>query len=87
MIVAKALDGERQCPAGPHGQGRPVPHSRETGFSFSHEEVEHLIRLIEASNEIYKVSKFDNSLSFGTKQNSLQQIFFALCAIFCGMIF
>ena len=33
---------------------------------------------IELSNEIDKVSNFDNSLSFGAKQNALQQIFFAL---------
>ena len=32
-------------------------------------------RLIEPSNEIDRVSKFDNSLSFGAKQNSLRQIF------------
>jgi len=31
-----------------------------------------------ASNEIDRVSKFDNSLSFGAKQNALRQIFFAL---------
>ena len=31
-----------------------------------------------ASNEIDRVSKFDNSLSFDAKQNALQQIFFAL---------
>jgi len=55
-----------------------LTYSRETGFSFSYEKVVHLIRLIGASNEIYRVSKFDNSLSFGTKQNSLRQIFFAL---------
>ena len=45
-----------------------LTYSRETGFSFSYEKVEHLD----------KVSKFDNSLSFGAKQNALQQIFFAL---------
>ena len=33
---------------------------------------------IELSNEIDKVSNFDNSLSFGAKQNALQQIFFKL---------
>ena len=55
-----------------------LTYSRDSGFSFSYEKVEHLIRLIEASNEIYRVSKFDYSLSFGTKQNSLRQIFFAL---------
>ena len=30
------------------------------------------------SNEIDRVDKFDNSLSFGAKQNSLRQIFFEL---------
>ena len=53
-------------------------YSRETWFSFSYGEVEHLIWLIRASNEIDRVSKFDNSLSFGAKQNALRQIFFAL---------
>ena len=55
-----------------------LTYPRETGFSFSYEKVEHLIRLIEASNEINRVSKFNNSLSFGVKQNALQQIFFVL---------
>ena len=55
-----------------------MTHSRETGFLFSYEEVEGLLRAIEASNEIDRVSKFDNSLSFGAKQNALQQILFAL---------
>ena len=35
-------------------------------------------RLIGASNEIDRVSEFDNSLSFGAKQNALQQIIYAL---------
>ena len=51
---------------------------RETWFSFSYAKVVGLIWLIEASNEIERVSKFDNSFSFGVKQNALQQIFFAL---------
>ena len=55
-----------------------LTYSRETGFSFSYEEVEALLGLIGASNEIDRVSKFDNSLSFGAKQNALRQIFFAL---------
>ena len=55
-----------------------LTYSRETGFSLSHEEVEGLIRAIGPSNEIDRVSKFDNSLSFGAKQKSLGQIFFAL---------
>ena len=55
-----------------------LTYSRETWFSFSYEEVAGLFRLIEASNEIDRVSKFDNSLSFGAKQNALRQIFFAL---------
>ena len=45
---------------------------------FSYGKVSHLIGLIEASNEIDRVNKFDNSLSFGAKQNALRQIFFAL---------
>ena len=55
-----------------------LTYSRETGFLFSYGKVEHLIRLIEASNEIDSVSKFNYSLSFGAKQNALCQIFFAL---------
>ena len=37
-----------------------------------------LIRLIKASDKISRVNKFNNSLSFGAKQNALRQIFFAL---------
>ena len=55
-----------------------LTYSRETGFSFSYEEVGNLLGLIEASNEIDRVSKFDNSLSFGAKQNALRQIVFVL---------
>ena len=55
-----------------------LTYSRETWFSFSYAEVEGLFRLIGPSNEIDRVSKFDNSLSFGAKQNALRQIFFAL---------
>ena len=55
-----------------------LTYSRETGFSFSYEEVGDLHRANVASNEIDRVSKFDNSLSFGAKQNALQQILFAL---------
>ena len=55
-----------------------LTYSRETGFSFSYGKVGELIRLIVASDEIYRVSKFNNSLSFGAKQKSLGQIFFAL---------
>ena len=55
-----------------------LTYSRETWFSISYKEVEGLIWLIEASNKIDRVSKFDNSLSFGAKQNALRQIFFAL---------
>ena len=55
-----------------------LTYSRKTGFLFSYEKVEHLHRPIGASNEIDRVSKFNNSLSFGAKQNALRQIFFAL---------
>ena len=55
-----------------------LTYSKETGFSFSYEKVSELLRAIEASDEIDRVSKFDNSLSFGAKQNALRQIFFAL---------
>ena len=55
-----------------------LTYSRETWFSFSHEIVERLIRVIGASNEIDRLSEFDNSLPFGAKQNALKQIFFAL---------
>ena len=40
--------------------------------------VEALDRSNGASNEIDRVSKFDNSLSFGARQKSLGQIFFKL---------
>ena len=53
-------------------------YSRETGFSFSYAKVECLDRPNVASDEIDRVSKFDNSLSFGAKQSSLRQIFFEL---------
>ena len=55
-----------------------LTYSRETGFSFSYAEVECVDQANEPSNEIERVSKFDNSLSFDTKQNALRQIFFAL---------
>ena len=55
-----------------------LTNSRETGFSFSYGKVGELLRAIGPSNEIDRVSKFDNSLSFGAKQKSLGQIFFAL---------
>ena len=52
-------------------------YSREIRFSFSYAKVVGLNQATEASNEIDRVSKFDNSLSFGAKQNALRQIFFA----------
>ena len=55
-----------------------LTYLRETWFSFSYGEVVELNRPNVASNEIEWVSKFDNSLSFGAKQNALQQIFFVL---------
>ena len=55
-----------------------LTYSRETWFSFSYLQVGDLFRAIVASNEIDRVSKFDNSLSFGAKQNALWQIFFEL---------
>ena len=48
-----------------------LTYSRETWFSFSYRKVVGLLRAIGASNEIDRVSKFDNSLSFGAKQNAL----------------
>ena len=48
------------------------------GFSFSYEKIEALLGQNVASNEIDRVNKFNNSLSFGAKQIALQQIFFAL---------
>ena len=53
-------------------------YSRETWFSFSYGKVGAFDQPIGASNEIDRVSKFNNSLSFGAKQIALQQIFFAL---------
>ena len=55
-----------------------LTYSRETGFLFSYEKVKALLGLTVASNEINKVSKFVNSLSFDAKLNALPQIFFAL---------
>ena len=55
-----------------------LTYSRETGFSFSYAKVEDLLGLIGPSNKIDGVSKFDNSLLFGAKQNALRQMFFAL---------
>ena len=55
-----------------------LTYSTETWFSFSYLQVGHLFRLIVASDEIDRVSKFDNSLLFGAKQNALGQIFFML---------
>ena len=55
-----------------------LTYSRETGFSFSYEKVGHLHRANGPSNKIDRVSRFNNSLSFGAKQNALRQIFFAL---------
>ena len=52
--------------------------SKETRFLFSYAKVEALNWQIGNSNEIDRVSKFDNSLSFGAIQNALPQIFFAL---------
>ena len=48
-----------------------LTYSREIGFSFSYEKVGKFHRPNEPSNEIDRVSKFDNSLSFGAKQNAL----------------
>ena len=48
-----------------------LTYSRETGFSFSYGKVKGLIQMIGTSDEISRVSKFDNSLSFGAKQNAL----------------
>ena len=50
-----------------------LTYSRETGLLFSDEEVGALDRPNGASDEIDRVSKFDNSLSFGAKQNALRQ--------------
>ena len=55
-----------------------LTYSRETGFLFSYGEVEGLHQPKPPSNEIDRVSKFNNSLSFGAKQNALRHIFFAL---------
>ena len=55
-----------------------LTYLKETGFLFSYEKVGNVIRLNEPSNEINRESKLDSSLSFGAKQNALQQTFFAL---------
>ena len=55
-----------------------LTYSRETGFSFSYGKVEDLHRAIAPMDEIDRVNKINNSLSFGAKQNALRQIFFAL---------
>ena len=48
-----------------------LTYSRGTGLLFSDDEVGELIGLIVPLDEIDRVSKFDNSLSFGAKQNAL----------------
>ena len=48
-----------------------LTYLRETWFLFSYGEVVGLIQLIEASDEIDRVSKIDKSFSFGVKQNAL----------------
>ena len=55
-----------------------LTYLKETWFLFSFAKVEAVNQQIGDFNEIDRVSKFDNSLSFGTKQNALPQIFFAL---------
>ena len=55
-----------------------LTYSGETWFSFSCAEVVGVSRANGASNEIDRVSKFNNSLSFCAKQNAPRQIFFAL---------
>ena len=55
-----------------------LTYSREMWFSFSYGEVSDLNGPIGASNEYDRVSKLDNALSFGAKQNVLRQIFFKL---------
>ena len=55
-----------------------LTYSRKARFSFSYEKVVNLDRAIAPVDEMDRVSKFDNSLSFGAKQNALRQIFFAL---------
>ena len=52
-----------------------LTYSRETWFSFSYMKVVNLNRPIGPSDEIGRISKFNNSLSFGAKQKSLGQIF------------
>ena len=49
-----------------------LTYSRETGFLFSYAEVECLDPGNEPSNEIDRVSRFDNALSLGAKQNALR---------------
>ena len=55
-----------------------LTYLRETWFSFSYLKVVNLNRPIGPSDEIGRISKFNNSLSFGAKQNALRQIFFEL---------
>ena len=55
-----------------------LTYSRETGFSLSYEEVGNLHRPNGPFNEIDRVSKSINSLSFGAMKNALRHISFAL---------
>ena len=48
------------------------------GFHSLTQKIKKLVLLIEAYNEIDKVSKFHSSLSFDAKQNAPRQIIFAL---------
>ena len=55
-----------------------LTYLKETWFLFSFAKVEAVNQQIGDFNKIDRVSKFDNSLLFGAKQNALPQIFFAL---------
>ena len=55
-----------------------LTYSREIEFSFSYGKVKNLHQPNVVSDEIDRVSKFDKSFSYGIKQNTLWQIFFAL---------
>ena len=72
VIEFESVKTRISAPAHPSATGI----GRVSGLDYA--EVECLNPGNEPSNEIDRVSKFDNSLSLGAKQNALRQIFFAL---------
>ena len=75
---AKAFEHLHKPSSGKKSKSVFLTYLREIGFLFSYAVVFELIGLITPSNKIDRINRFDNSLSFGAKQNVLRQIFFVL---------